>query len=96
MELLFVFVISFCLGAIVRYSLPGRLSYGLLLLPAVSAAVTSTVWVALLWLGFGFDGGWIWFLSLTAGVAAALAAALLLPQRRARSSAKMLALLSRG
>jgi len=82
MELLFSTLIGVIIGAIVRYSLPGRNSYGAALLPAVGGAVTATVWVALVWFGFTFDGGWIWVISIVVGALASLAAALLLPGRR--------------
>ena len=51
MELAYVTVIGAALGALARYALPGRRTYGAFLLPALAAAVTSAVWVALVWLG---------------------------------------------
>ena len=54
MELLFVTVIGAGIGAIIRYALPKRGSYGALLLPAIGAAVTAAVWVALVWVGWKF------------------------------------------
>jgi hypothetical protein len=82
MELLFVIVIAAVLGLIINYVIPGRQSYGSALLPAAAAAVTAAIWVALLWLGWTFDGTWIWVVSLVAGGAAALALALTLPKKR--------------
>ena len=96
MEFVFVVVIAACLGAIVRYTIPGRDSHGAALLPAVSTAVTATVWVGLLWLGWTFDGGWIWAVSLIAGPAAAVAAAISLPPARARADEQLLHELSGG
>ena len=96
MELLYVTVIAAGIGAIVRYALPRRGSYGALLLPAVAAAVTSVVWVALLWLGLTFDGGWIWVASLGAGTLAAVGVAVLLPRRRMHSDAATLDRLASG
>lgn len=90
MELLFVSVIGACIGGIVRYSLPKHGLYGAFLLPAAAAAVTATVWVALLWLGLAFEGTWIWVASIGAGVAASLVIALALPQRRTASDAAKL------
>lgn len=90
MELLFVTVIGAGIGALLRYALPQRDTYGALLLPAIGAAVTSLVWVGLVWLGWTFDGGWIWVVSLVAGGAAALIAALVLPRRRAAHDARTL------
>ena len=82
MELLFVVLIAAGIGFIGHYTLPGRNSRGSLLLGALAAAVAAIVWVGLLWLGFTFDGGWIWVISIVVGALASLAAALLLPGRR--------------
>jgi hypothetical protein len=96
MELLFVILISFGLGLGARYFLPGRHSYGSMLIPSVSAALTAVVWVALVWVGWAFDGGWIWVVSLVVGGAAALALAIALPRRRGTADASMLQTLSRA
>ncbi len=96
MELLFVTVIGACIGAIVRYSLPKRGTYGAFLLPAAGAAVTATVWVALLWAGLRFDGTWIWVASIGAGAIVSLVIALVLPRKRIESDAAKLAQLARG
>ncbi len=96
MEIVFVTVIGAGLGGLIRYLVPGRKSYGIALLPAVGAAVTSAVWVGLVWLGWTFDGGWIWVASILAGVAADLAVALILPRARAASDARALHALTGG
>ncbi|MEP6481644.1 MAG: hypothetical protein ABJA94_06510 [Rhodoglobus sp.] len=96
MELLFVTVIGAGFGGLVRYLLPQRGTYGLLLLPALSGAVTAVVWVALVWVGWKFDGSWIWVVSLAAGVIAALVAGLVLPRRRIAADAHRLSELSGG
>ncbi len=83
MELAYVTVIGAFIGLALRYLLPGRTDYGLFLLPAVGGAVTAAVWVGLVWLGFKFDGGWIWVISLVAsGVASILVALLVVRMRR--------------
>jgi len=96
MELLFVLVMAACVGALVRYVLPGRHSFGLLLLPAVSLVVTAIVWVGLLWLGWKFSGGWIWVVALGSGAVAAAVAQLLLWRGRARGDERLLHQLSGG
>lgn len=96
MELLFVTVIAAGIGGVVRYLLPRRGTYGSLLLPAVSAAVTAAVWVVLVWLGLKFDGTWIWVVSLVLGGGAALALGLVLPRRRIAGDAQRLEQLARG
>jgi uncharacterized membrane protein len=97
MELLFVILISAAIGLLLTYaSRRGRHTYGILLLPAVSAVVTSVVWIALLWLGFTFDGGWIWAISLVAGGVVALVLALRLPRSRENADRALLTKLSGG
>ena len=90
MELLFVIVIAAGLGAVLRYVLPNRGTYGIFLLPAIAAVVTSVVWIGLLWLGWKFDGTWIWVASLGAGFAAALATGIALPRQRVASDERKL------
>jgi hypothetical protein len=82
MELVYVTVIGAAIGLLARYVLPGRHTYGILLLPAAAGAVTATVWVGLVWLGFTFDGGWIWAISLAAAVVTSVVIPLALPRYR--------------
>jgi hypothetical protein len=96
MELLFVAVISVGIGLILHYTLPGRETRGSLSLAAVSGVVTLIVWPALLWLGFTFDGGWIWFISLVAGGLVALIVGLAQPASRRSADRAMLTKLSGG
>jgi CHASE1-domain containing sensor protein len=94
MELAYVTVIGAALGALARYALPGRRTYGLFLLPAIAAAVTAAVWVLLVWLGWTFDGGWIWVVSLVAGGVSAIVAALMIVRYRANADQRLLSHLS--
>lgn len=96
MELLFVVLIAAGLGFIAHYTLPGRDTRGSLLLGSLAAVVASVIWVALLWLGFTFDGGWIWVISLVAAGVATLVAGLALPPRRRANDRAMLTRLSGG
>jgi len=82
MELLFVVLGAVLLGLIPRYLFADRDTYGSALLPAVSGAVASIVWAGLTWLGWTFDGGWIWWVSLGAGLIAAIVVPLVITQRR--------------
>ncbi|MET0783473.1 MAG: hypothetical protein ABWY53_04025, partial [Leifsonia flava] len=74
MELLFVFLGGAIFGTIARYTLPHRDEHGSVLVPAIGAVVASVVWVALTWLGWAWDGGWIWWVSLGASVVAVIVA----------------------
>jgi cyanate permease len=96
MELLFVTLISFCIGLGIRYALPGRDTYGVVLLPAIAAAVTAVVWVGLTWLGWKFDGGWIWVVGLGAGAGVSFILALTVPRLRRGNDDTMLQQLSRA
>jgi hypothetical protein len=97
MELLFVFLIAIGLGALARYaSGAGRDTYGYLLVPAISAVVSAVVWEVMLWIGFTFDGGWIWVVSLVLGPFSALIVALRLPIGRRADDRAMLTKLSGG
>jgi len=91
MELLFVIVVAAGLGAIVRYLLPKRGTYGLFLLPAAAGITAAVVWVATLWaVRWSFDGTWIWVASLGAAFLVALALALVVPRRRIEHDAAKL------
>jgi hypothetical protein len=94
MELLFVTILGAGIGALVRYMIPGRQSYGMLLIPAIAAAVAAAKWVALVWLGWTFDGTWIWVVSLGAAAVVSLVLALWLPRRRSTTDARLLTQLS--
>jgi len=96
MELLFVVIIAAGIGAIVRYTVRGRTSYGAALLPSVSAAVASVVWVALLWLGLTFDGTWIWVAALGAATVVSFVIAAAVPRAREQRDRVMLAELTGG
>ena len=96
MELIFVTVIGVALGVIVRYTIPGRRTHGVLLLPAIGGVVTAAVWVGLVWLGWAFDGGWIWAASLGAAIAVCVLVAALLPPRRRAHDAERFQQLSRA
>jgi hypothetical protein len=96
MELLFVTVIGAGLGALIRSFLPGRNAIGLLLLPALAASATALVWVGLVYLGWTFDGTWIWVVSLAASIATAITAGLVVPRKRREADARLLEELSRA
>jgi len=95
-EIVFVTVIGAGIGGVIRYLLPGRRTYGLALLPAVGAAATAAVWAILVWFGLTFDGGWIWVISLAAGVLASAGVGIFLPRARDAADARALHELSGG
>lgn len=89
MGLIYIVVLAAGIGTVVRYLLPGRESYGLLLLPAVGVVVSVTVWGALTWAGIDQAEVWMWLVSLAAGLLGVLGAALYIPKHRARVDAAL-------
>ena len=83
-------VIGALLGLGVRYLVAGRQQYGLLLLPALGAAVTCVVWTIGAWAGLTADQVWIWLISFSAASAAVYATARILPPRRVAADAALL------
>jgi len=96
MELLFVTLGGVVIAGGLRYVFPHRHSYGVLLLPALGGAVAAIAWAALTWLGWKFDGGWIWVVSLVLPGIVAIAVTLILGRRRTASDERMLESLSRA
>jgi hypothetical protein len=96
MELVYVTVIGAGIGLLLRYLLPGRTVYGVLLLPAVAAAVTAAVWVGLVWLGVTFDSPWIWVASLGGAAVVSAVVAVVLSRRRIAWDARQRHVLSGG
>jgi hypothetical protein len=95
MELLFVVLGGAILGLAARYSLPRRHTYGSALIPAIGAGVAAVVWVALTWLGWPWDGAWIWVVSLAVAGVASAASAFLIGPRRERHDAVLFERLAR-
>ena len=96
MELLFVTLGGVILGIAARYSVPNRDTHGALLVPAVGAIVASVVWAALTWVGWKFDGGWIWVVSLGASGIIAAAASVFLGRQRTASDTELFTKLGRA
>ncbi|KQM83088.1 hypothetical protein [Agromyces sp. Leaf222] len=95
MELLFVVLGGAILGLGARYLLPLRHTHGVLLIPSIGAGVAAIVWVALTWLGWAWDGGWIWVVSLVVAALASAASAYLIGPKRERADASLFERLSR-
>jgi hypothetical protein len=95
MELLFVALGGALLGLAARYALPRRLTHGSVLIPAVGTGVASLVWVALTWLGWAWDGGWIWWVSLTVAAIASVVVDVFVGRRREAADLTMLHTISK-
>lgn len=96
MELMFVVMGGILLAGGLRYLFPHRHSYGVLLLPALGGIVSAIAWAALTWLGWRFDGGWIWVVSLALAAVAAALVAILLSRRRVAADEVLLQSLSKA
>lgn len=98
MEIVYAVVVGAGAALVLRYLLPGRDTYGIVLLPAIGAAVTAAVWAGMSWLGLDFDGhwGWLWLASVGGAIVVALLVGLVLGTRRQRADARELHILSGG
>jgi hypothetical protein len=96
MEIIYATVVGAGIGLLLRYILPRRTTYGVVLLPALGAAVTVAAWAGLTWLGWKADGGWIWLASLGGATVVSLVVALVLSTRRHTADARELHVLSGG
>ncbi|MEF2975700.1 hypothetical protein [Subtercola sp. YIM 133946] len=95
MELLFIVLAGLIMGGIARYLFPLRETHGVVLMPAVGAITAAIIWEVLTWLGWPYDGGWIWVVTL---IVTALVVAITPPvlgrSRRAHDRAQLTALLA--
>lgn len=96
MELLFITLGGVILGLIARYALPNRDRHGVVVVPAIGAAVAAVVWGILTWAGLPWDGGWIWVISLVVTAVAVVVADVLIGRRRKESDEVRLRQLLKG
>jgi hypothetical protein len=95
LSLVYVTVVGASLGVIARFVLPGRHTYGFVLLPAIGAAVSAAIWVSVQWfdvLNFPLD----WVAALAGALVASVAVALIVTRTRTASDARELHVLSGG
>jgi hypothetical protein len=95
-EFIYVAVIGLGVGAVQRYALPGRGSYGLFLLPAVGAVTAAALWAGLTWAGLKADGTWIWVAAIGGSAIVSAAVAVIVDRTRARVDRQRLHALSGG
>lgn len=84
MGLIYIVVLAAGIGTVTRYLLPGRESYGITLLPAVSVIASVLAWGVFTWLGIAHSEVWMWLVSLAVGLLVAVGTALYLPKHRAK------------
>ncbi|QPZ39656.1 hypothetical protein [Paramicrobacterium chengjingii] len=91
MELLFVMLFGIAAGLAARYALPWRPQHGSMLVPAIGTIASAVVWIGLTWLGWAWDGGWIWAVSIAASVVVSVCLDLVIGSVRNSRDAAMLA-----
>lgn len=84
------------IGMAVRYGLPHRHTHGVVLVPAIGAAVSAVLWIVLTWAGMKWNGGWIWWIALIGTAVITVAVDLLLGSTRTRGDDRLLHRLQRG
>ncbi|MGB3413476.1 MAG: hypothetical protein WBA28_02035 [Microbacteriaceae bacterium] len=82
MEYFVLIVSAISIGLIVRYSLPQREAYGMLLAPAVALAACLLVWAAGLLFGLNADHFVLWMVSLLAAAIVPFLLVKILPAKR--------------
>lgn len=90
MELLFIMLFGIAIGTGARYAVPGRDTHGVALVPAIGGISAAIVWLGLTWLGWAWDGGWIWAVTLVASVIVSVASAFVIVRVRTASDAQRL------
>jgi len=96
MEMLFATVGGAIFGIGAHYAIPHRVLRGAALLCSVGAVVAAVVWAGLTWLGWPFDGTWIWVVSLVASGLVPALVGVLLNRTRSAGDERMLDRLSRA
>lgn len=96
MELIFILLGGFVIGAIARYSLPNREYTGALLLPIFAAAFAGVVWEILVWLQFSSSNPWPWIITFVLTAVKSVGLDLWLARRRKRADAQAYDLALRG
>ncbi|RWZ64721.1 hypothetical protein ELQ92_08300 [Labedella populi] len=90
MELLFVTLGGAIIGLGAHYAAPWRRERGVLLVPAIGVVVSAVVWLGLTVLGWPWDGGWIWAVTLVLAAVIATVLAIVLGRVRSESDDAML------
>lgn len=89
-------LVAAAIGGIIRYILPRRDRYGVVVLPALAASVGALAWLALTWAGLRWDAALIWWITLLAAAGASAATALWLGSSRNRRDTEAFESLSAG
>ena len=99
MELIVIYVtvVGAANGILLRYVLPGRHAYGIVLLPAVGADAAAAIWVGMLWAGFRLeDPLFLWLGALGGALLLSLVVALVVSRVRLAADERQRHVLSGG
>lgn len=88
MELLFAVLGGVIIGAVAHVVLPWRSNRGVLVGPAVGGIAAAVLWEALTWVGWRYDGTWIWVVALVGSGAVTLVVEWLLGTQRDKRDAE--------
>jgi hypothetical protein len=88
MYILLALIAACALGIAVHYALPHRSLRGVVVVPAIAAAVAAVVYTLMQWSGIGEDNGWLWLASVVGGVVVSAAVGYVLTASRHRADAE--------
>ncbi|MFG6445281.1 hypothetical protein ACFXQA_08380 [Microbacterium sp. P07] len=84
MQIALALLIAAVVGIGVHFALPHRQNRGVMVAPAIAAAVGTIVWAALTWAGVGIDNPWIWLAAIVVPLVIAVPVVLALSRTRVR------------
>ncbi|MFG6476341.1 hypothetical protein ACFXP7_08100 [Microbacterium sp. P06] len=84
MQIALALLTAAVVGIGVHFALPHRQNRGVMVAPAIAAAVGTIVWAALTWAGVGIDNPWIWLAAIVVPLVIAVPAVLALSRARVR------------
>lgn len=64
MEIAFILIYGSLLGLMAPYLLSGKENFGVLLAPAIALIFGFATWTIMTWLGFKYNDGWIWAVTM--------------------------------
>lgn len=88
MYIVLALIAACALGIAVHYVLPHRALRGVLVVPAIAAAVAAVVYTLMQWSGIGEDNGWLWLASVGGAVVISVVAGYAITSSRHRSDAE--------
>ncbi|GGD72620.1 hypothetical protein [Microbacterium murale] len=88
MYILLALISACALGIAVHFVLPHRSLRGVVVVPAIAAAVAAVVYTLMQWSGIGEDNGWVWLASIGGAVIVSALVGYVLTVMRHRADAE--------